>query len=451
MRILLIKASSITKKWNYPPLGLMYISSVLKGNNKNYINILHSGFHSDDEIKKMVSEFKPDIAGISAITAEATSFHNIAKIIKNINKKCTVLSGGHYPTYYYDDIMKDENIDFIIRGEGEYPIKKFMEYIEGKTDLSGVPGLVYKKNNQMFLNNMYYVADINLIPEPDWDSVKNYIGKFTPQSPVLQNEKFISLYTSRGCSFNCEFCHNLMGKTVRAHNPERVISEIKKRILELNIKKFEIVDDFFNYDLNRIKSILKNIISNDLNSEFYICGIRMDMLDDETIELMKKANVKYVSFGIENINNYMQIKIGKRLNKDNLSKNIKKLYKTRIFMTAGIVIGLEDESIKSILQTLLFTIKNPIHSIMIANLRRYKGIYDTDYINAGNDNDYYWEISYSGNIKKVLYLNFTKILMNLIFYLNPFKIYIILRDTPRLNSKVFKTFFIKFIKRVIPF
>ena len=106
-------------------LGLCYIGAVLKegGHEVKIYNADHLPkedyanqrelFEHYDEYKKIlndpshaiwkgirekIAETKPDIVGISMLTATYRSAINIAKIVKNINKDTTVVVGGTHPT-----------------------------------------------------------------------------------------------------------------------------------------------------------------------------------------------------------------------------------------------------------------------------------------------------------------------------------------------------------------
>ena len=98
-----------------PSLGLMLIAPVLENNGfevKIYDSALNGWSNrslidkknkivligdSDEKINEEISNFSPDIVGISVLFSNLLeSAHNIARIVKRVNKKLCVLRGKSY-------------------------------------------------------------------------------------------------------------------------------------------------------------------------------------------------------------------------------------------------------------------------------------------------------------------------------------------------------------------
>ena len=98
-----------------PSLGLMLIAQVLVDNghtvkihdsalegwsNKKIIDptkkIISIG-QSDEQIKKVISDFSPDVVAISVLFSNLLeSANNIANLVKQVNKNTTVILGGNH-------------------------------------------------------------------------------------------------------------------------------------------------------------------------------------------------------------------------------------------------------------------------------------------------------------------------------------------------------------------
>ena len=118
---------------------------------------------SDDQIKKVISDFSPDVLVISVLFSNfLNSAHNIAKLAKEVNSNIKVVLGGNHisnAAIDYQFAIKDPNsnlpdyiedlenpcIDFAMAGEGEKPITQLVDCIINKKDnYSSIPGLIKK-------------------------------------------------------------------------------------------------------------------------------------------------------------------------------------------------------------------------------------------------------------------------------------------------------------------
>jgi len=76
-RILLIKCRNLTRS-NFgitPPMGVMYIASVLRKSNHSVIIYDSKCDKGIDKLRQTIEEFKPEIVGLSAITNESEQMH----------------------------------------------------------------------------------------------------------------------------------------------------------------------------------------------------------------------------------------------------------------------------------------------------------------------------------------------------------------------------------------
>ena len=117
---------------------------------------------SDEKIAKEISDYSPDIVAISVLFSNLLeSAHNIAKIVKRVNKDIvTILGGNHISSavsdYQYSVLNKNsglpneiqdlenEHFDLAMIGEGEFSVLELCQKIMNKQDISKVPGLVKK-------------------------------------------------------------------------------------------------------------------------------------------------------------------------------------------------------------------------------------------------------------------------------------------------------------------
>lgn len=137
-----------------PPLGLMYVMTYLQHKLGNKVNgkIAKSriDFKNNDELRKLLKEFQPDIIGIRSLTYYKDFCHKTITAMRQWGVNTPIVLGGPYATSDYKTILKDKNVDAVVLGEGEVTfyelIKKVLENdkkFPKEKQLSEIKGLAY--------------------------------------------------------------------------------------------------------------------------------------------------------------------------------------------------------------------------------------------------------------------------------------------------------------------
>ena len=202
--------------------------------------------------------------------------------------------------------------------------------------------------------------------------------------------------TTRGCPYSCAFCAApvISGKRLRHHSVEY----IQKQILMLyarGVREIHIVDDNFTFDLDYCKSVLRGIIDLNLNISLATPnGIRMDRLDDETLELMRAAGQYLITVAIESGSDRILQKMKKATTVEKIRNNIALIRKHKFPIAAFFILGYPDETRADIEQTVRFSKEL---GLMRANFFTYLPLPGTESYN---------ELVQSGEIEKVDWNNF---------------------------------------------
>ncbi len=459
MKVLFIKSGNSNARARdiTPPLGLMYIASYVRQTRRDEVRIFDIIFCKEPlkEIYHIIHEFEPDIVGISALTLEAPAMYQIAHFVKTVID-VPIIVGGPHATSVPEEVIKNQDVDIVVIGEGEITFKALLDFYEYGGKLSTIKGIAYKFGNNTIINQpRNYIVNLDELPFPSWDLVELKKYATTGSMSTVGLRPYMVLLTSRGCPFHCTYCHNIMGKKFRARSVDSVLEEMRILIREYHIKDFEIIDDISNFDRKRFKKIMMGIIDNGWKvTVSFPNGIRTDMLDEETIHLMKKAGTAEIAIAVETVSLRLQRMVKKNLNLDKVKRMIDICVNEGMFLRGFFMLGFPTETEEEIKATIDFACKSKIHEVLFFLVNPFGGTELSKQVeNMGKmpnvkpeDFDYHAMPFNASNIPdKRLHKLYTMAWIR--FYLNPIRIIRILKaksmwnDLPYQFNKVLKDLF----------
>jgi radical SAM superfamily enzyme YgiQ (UPF0313 family) len=324
MKIVLIDPKGLTLGLNS---GLGYLASALKS--RGYaVNVVDFNNKPGNEKERLGIVKYADFIGISIKSFTLNEAIKIAKLVKKINNKATIIAGGpHLAIDGYNFLNENKCFDMAVIGEGE---ETLLEIIE-KKDYKNIAGIIYRKGNEIKINQKKKLIDnLDSLPFPDYTCFDSKMAAYP-------------LVTSRGCPYSCTYCsvRDVMGVKWRARTPENILEELKKAKETYEINEFKILDDNFTLDIIRVKKLCRLMIENKIDMK-WSCpnGIRADRLDAELLKLMKASGCYSISIGIESLHPdvFEEIDKGEKLS---VVKNAVRMIKnTGIEVKGFFIIGL---------------------------------------------------------------------------------------------------------------
>ncbi len=292
---------SVFEDEKHPPMGLVSIATYLK----KYLGFDNTTIVDATWVNVYKDIFKEDfdIVGISAMTAYYDRAVEIARLVKK-KKNIPIIMGGIHISTLPNCLTKDMDIGVV--GEGEETALELIKLYkkEGKFDpkkLRKIKGLVYwDKNKLVITERRELIKNLDEVPIKDISFLdKRYFVKRW----VSWNEKDgkeVLLMTERGCPYNCVFCSTkFFWKRVRYHSLDYVIKEIKQRV-EQGIDHFQITDDTFVINKNRLEKLAKLLEKEGLKGKIaFSCQPRANLMDDDMMKILKDLNIKSMNFGFE--------------------------------------------------------------------------------------------------------------------------------------------------------
>jgi magnesium-protoporphyrin IX monomethyl ester (oxidative) cyclase len=320
---------------------------------------------SSEDIKKLITEKKPDIVGISVpFTSQYRNAERVAIIAKAVNPKIITVFGGPDPSVRFKDILENNYCDYCIIGEGEETFYEFVKKVTSHSTLEGVKGLAYKDKGAIRYEPRPFNANLDALPFPAFDLVD--MNLYLQNEALYKNrskiyKKSSSIITSRGCPYSCVFCSIRlhMGQKYRAHSPEYVMKLLRLYISKYGITQFHFEDDNVSFDKKRFETILDCIIKENLQIQWDTPnGVRIDSLNYNILQKMKKSGCVQITLAIESGNQRVLDEVIKKKTKLpyilEIVKNCKEL---KIPANAFYVIGFPGETISEMKNTTNLALK----------------------------------------------------------------------------------------------
>ncbi len=338
------------------PLGLACIAAPLvnKGHEVKLLN-LNLADDSVQSLKSMLSEYRPDVVGITATTPLIKSVYTLATDIKRFDQNILVVAGGPHPSALPAEVLAESELDCVVKGEGDYIFARLVE--EGLSP--ALPNVFYKNERGEIItpNNQHaMVEDLDELPFPAYElfDIKNYY------QPRISSRKqpLAYLETSRGCYARCIYCNkNIHGFKVRMKSPMKVVDEME-RTLNLGFQEIHIIDDIFTANMTRAYQICEEILRRGLDFPWYPRGgIRVDRVNPELLKIMKKAGCYRIPYGIESGSQRILDVIKKSITLEQAEDAVAMAKQAGLETECYFMIGLPTETVEDIEKSIDFAIK----------------------------------------------------------------------------------------------
>ncbi len=404
-KILLIQPPcSISKSYTkeiQPPLGLAYIGAVLeKDFQVKILDAAVEGWHTEisegrdkirygldfNEIKQAIAQYKPDVVGISCLfSMQAHNAHKVALIVKEVNRNIITIMGGAHPTVLASKVLEDENIDYVIIGEGEYSTLKLLDHLKEGKDIHQIGGIGYRSNSEIIINKKTeFIDNLDDLPFPARHllNMEKYFSINMPHGVTTRRRPNTSMITSRGCPAECVFCaiHPIWGKKFRARSAENVIREIKSLKEEYGVQEIQFEDDNLTFNKKRAMEIFDKMISENLDMLWTTPnGVALWAMDEEMLLKMKQAGCYRLCLAIESGDQEVLYKIiNKPLDLKKAEHIIGLAHKYGFETDAFFVIGFPGETKEQIKKTFKFAQGLKVSNVLYYIATPYPGtrLYD---------------------------------------------------------------------------
>lgn len=340
---------------DYEFLGPMYISSILKKHGHECEMMIGDTL---SDFKDKIATFQPDLVGFSIMSGSHPWALEIAREVKKAFNIKNIFGGAH-PTFF-KDFVKEEGVDYIIKGEGEEAMLDVMNAIDNHESFLEIKNLSFVNDEGTAKHNplRHFAKVMDDYPFPDrvlYSQLDNRLDR------AVRN-----VITSRGCPFHCSFCfedamrdlYKGKGKYVRIREMDRVIQECKDLKNNTDVKVIYFADDVFGMSRSWLYEFLE-IYKKEVGLEF-ICLVRADLVaaDEQYAFKLAEAGCKSVFFGVESGNEDLRNQVlKKQLTDKQIIDAADLLHRAGIKFRTYNILGLPDETLEDAFGTLELNIR----------------------------------------------------------------------------------------------
>jgi radical SAM superfamily enzyme YgiQ (UPF0313 family) len=342
------------------PKELAYTRDYYPVADKSPFSTFHQYYHfgkSFDDIEAEIGECKPDVVGISSLFTPY--YREALEVAARVKKRLhvPVVMGGSHASAAPESLLSSPNVDYVIRGEGEKPLVELLRYLRGEAPIDSAPNLVFKQDRQPRFNPMGGNYPIDELPLPDLSDLR-------PSRYTLAGKPMTFMITSRSCPHKCSFCsvHTTFGRDYRRRALESVLAEIELRHQE-GYRVIDFEDDNLTYYKPTFKELCRRLIGRFPDREMELVamnGISYLSLDDELLELMFAAGFSHLNLALVSSDKTVRETTKRPHTLEAYLKVARKAHALGFKIVSYQILGLPNESLESMIQTLAFNARLPV-------------------------------------------------------------------------------------------
>lgn len=337
-----------------PPLGLLSIAGVLKEDSIEVIvwdpPVKSQGFLQE------IAEFRPDIIGISLMTAEYARAKEIINLLRQKIPNAVYICGGFHVSALPEESLIGLDVDVAVVGEGELPMKELCANITKGHSFQEIKGISYRHEDKIVHNQRQaLIEDLDSVPFNGRELLSTSFDWYLIPPGVIRGEfrvQTTTIITGRGCPYRCVFCASnvIFGHRVRRRSVNNVIAEILYLQARYGVKGVWFLDDCFTFDHSWVHLFCAALIERKINL-IWSCQSRIDTLDEELAGHMRLAGCVQIEVGVESGSDKVLKTLSKGVYSDEAEKKFAIMKRLGLRTMANFIIGNPQESVDDIMVT----------------------------------------------------------------------------------------------------
>lgn len=382
-RVLFVRFAPWMARTNNHPHDLMWPVSMLYGRSiarqrgwRAAIIDLHVEALDHGELVQRIHEFGPDLLLLDTMTPTMRLARRVAESVAASRPATRIWGIGQHATEQSDDLLfAGSPYQGVLLGEYERMLPLLLEArgvgaVHGSATL-GEDGEI------KVVGGRQKIEDLDALPELDPRGL--HLDRYGMRSAATRrfgHTRWGFVMTSRGCPFLCTFCSPTLrmsyGRGFRAQSAIAVVDDMERLVRDHKVDAIYTIDDIFSFDQERVREICREMIRRKVPLQWVI-QTRPDMVDPETLRLLKLAGCVGVKMGIESGVDRILKLIKKGVRRERILKGARDVQAAGIPLTAYYMLGHPTETLAEMQQTLDFAREVGADMIQVAFHTPYPG------------------------------------------------------------------------------
>ena len=341
-------------------LGIGYMSAVLKQNGHRTGLVFDPRLLQDsllsrtfltryltldtDRMVSRILETEPDLAAFTATTNTIRWAFGIAERLKTRAPDIPIIFGGPHVTAVPERVIREEFVDFLCVGPGEYALLKLVEALQAGDEVGDISGIWSKTDSRVIAGRgIGRIDDLDRLPFPDKEL-------FYDQLPFYKDPYVI--VSSRGCPFSCSYCLQSMythlyrqcgAKPYQRRSVDNVIEELVQAKARWGMRSVKFFDDLFAFHKGWLRDFCRKY--RDRIGLPFRCSLHPAMVDEEILEMLKSAGAYTLTVGVESANPEMlRETLNRKGSCEKMKRSLRLMKRSGIYFSVDHIFGLPGET-----------------------------------------------------------------------------------------------------------